>query len=213
MSAGVTGVSVTINGERTLLQVERTTMLLDALRNAGYTSVKYGCGTGDCGACTVLLDGDPIHSCQVRALDVDGHEVTTVEALAPLPTAPDRSSSQLHPIQRAFVETGAIQCGYCTPAQLLVAKALLDRNPDPSEEQIREALSGVLCRCTGYVKIVQAVQRGAALIRGEQVSPFAPVNLTSGADGIPTGSGALWNGQLAEVPPPRSSSHCLTWNP
>ncbi len=152
---------LTINGEERALTVSRTEQLLDALRRAGYTSVKYGCGTGDCGACTVLLDGQPVHSCQMRALDAEGREVTTVEALS--------RDGGLHPLQQAFIETGAIQCGYCTPAQILTAKALLDRNPDPTEAEIREALAGVLCRCTGYVKIVQAVQRAAAMLRGENV--------------------------------------------
>jgi putative selenate reductase molybdopterin-binding subunit len=154
-------ITLTINGEEKTLDVRRTEQLLDALRRAGYASVKYGCGTGDCGACTVLLDGQPVHSCQMRAAQAESREVTTVEALS--------AGDQLHPIQQAFIEAGAIQCGYCTPAQVLVAKALLDRNPDPSEEEIREALSGVLCRCTGYVKIVQAVQRAAAMLRGEEV--------------------------------------------
>jgi putative selenate reductase molybdopterin-binding subunit len=150
----------TINGEEKTLEVGRTERLLDALRRAGYTSVKYGCGTGNCGACTVLVDGQPVHSCQMRAADAEGREVMTVEGL---------SGEGLHPLQRAFIEAGAIQCGYCTPAQLLTAKALLDRNPDPTEAEIREALGGVLCRCTGYVKIVQAVQRAAAMLRGEAV--------------------------------------------
>jgi aerobic-type carbon monoxide dehydrogenase small subunit (CoxS/CutS family) len=110
---------------------------------------------GDCGTCTILLGGEPVHSCQLRVADVAGRSITTLEALSPGPTL------GLHPIQRAFIEAGAIQCGYCTPAQILTAKALLDRNPDPTEEEIREAMAGVLCRCTGYVKIVQAVQLAA----------------------------------------------------
>jgi len=161
-------ITLTINGEEKSLNVRRAETLLLALRRASYTSVKYGCGTGDCGACTVLLDGQPVHSCQIRAVEADGHEITTVEALTGQP-----GFSGLHPIQQAFVETGAIQCGYCTPAQILTAKALLDRNLDPTEEEIREAMSGVLCRCTGYVKIVQAVQRAAALLRGEPVEDVA----------------------------------------
>jgi aerobic-type carbon monoxide dehydrogenase small subunit (CoxS/CutS family) len=165
-------VKLTINGEERTLTVGRTERLLDALRSAGYTSVKYGCGTGDCGACTVLLEGQPVHSCQVRAADATGREVTTVEGL---------SGSGLHPLQQAFIDTGAIQCGYCTPAQLLTAKALLDRNPDPTEAEIREALSGVLCRCTGYVKIVQAVQRAAAITRGAKYH-FAPPRVISPPD-------------------------------
>ncbi len=162
-------ITLTINGEEQTLQVHVGDTLLDALRAASYTSVKYGCGTGDCGACTVLVDGEPVHSCQMRAVHADGHRIFTVEGLAPYPA---REVDDLHPLQRAFVETGAIQCGYCTPAQMLTAKALLDRNPDPTREEIEEAISGVLCRCTGYIKIVQAVERAAALMRGEGVASF-----------------------------------------
>ncbi len=172
-------ITLTINGEEKTLHVHVADTLLDALRAASYTSVKYGCGTGDCGACTVLLDGEPVHSCQLRAVHADGRRVFTVEGLAPFPA---RGVEDLHPIQRAFVETGAIQCGYCTPAQMLTAKALLDRcersGVTPSREEIEEALSGVLCRCTGYVKIVQAVERAAALMRGEEVEPFRHVEAT-----------------------------------
>ena len=162
-------ISLTVNGVETTLKVHAADTLLDALRAASYTSVKYGCGTGDCGACTVLLDGEPVHSCQLRAVQAEGHRVFTVEGLASYPA---RDLDDLHPIQRAFVETGAIQCGYCTPAQMLSAKALLDRNVNPTREEIEEALSGVLCRCTGYLKIVQAVVRAAALMRGENLAPF-----------------------------------------
>jgi putative selenate reductase molybdopterin-binding subunit len=163
-------IMLTINGEEKTLTVRRSEILLDALRRASYTSVKHGCKTGDCGACTILLDGEPVHSCMLPAVKAEGREVTTIEALA--------QGDRLHPIQEAFIETGAIQCGYCTPAQILVIKALLDRNPDPTEEEIREALAGVLCRCTGYLKIVQAVQRAAAILRGEEVRPFTPVQAT-----------------------------------
>jgi putative selenate reductase molybdopterin-binding subunit len=163
-------IALTINGKERTLTVHRSETLLDALRRASYTSVKHGCKTGDCGACTVLLDGEPVRSCMLAAVKAEGRALTTVEALA--------QDSQLHPIQEAFIETGAIQCGYCTPAQILVAKALLDHNPNPSEDEIREALTGVLCRCTGYVKVVQAVQRAAAVLRGENVEPFTPVQAT-----------------------------------
>jgi len=175
-------ITLTINDEEKTLQVHAGDTLLDALRAASYTSVKYGCGTGDCGACTVLLDGEPVHSCQMRAVRAAGHRVFTVEGLAPFPA---REIDDLHPIQRAFVETGAIQCGYCTPAQMLAAKALLDRNSDPTRAQIEEALSGVLCRCTGYVKIVQAVERAAALMRGEEVAPFRHLEGTLAEDQSP----------------------------
>jgi putative selenate reductase molybdopterin-binding subunit len=158
-------IGLTINGEGNTLTVRRADTLLDALRRAGYASVKFGCGTGDCGACTVLLDEQPVRSCQVRAVEVEGREVLTVEALS--------VGDELHPIQQAFIEAGAIQCGYCTPAQILAAKALLDRNSDPTRDEIREAMSGVLCRCTGYVKIVEAVERAAAALRGESAGPIA----------------------------------------
>jgi len=161
MSEEKSMVRLTINGEERTLTVSRGETLLRALRAASCTSVKFGCGTGDCGACTVLLDGEPVHSCQMRAVEAEGREVLTLEGLAP------PEADALHPLQQAFIDAGAIQCGYCTPAQILVAKALLDRNPDPGEEQIREAMAGVLCRCTGYVKIVQAVQQAAAILRGE----------------------------------------------
>jgi putative selenate reductase molybdopterin-binding subunit len=163
-------ITLTINGQEKTLTVYRSETLLDALRRASYTSVKHGCKTGDCGACTVLLDGEPVCSCMLPAVKAEGRTVTTVEALA--------QGGDLHPIQEAFIETGAIQCGYCTPAQILVTKALLDRNSDPTEKEIREALAGVLCRCTGYVKTVQAVQRAAALLRGESVEPFTPIRAT-----------------------------------
>jgi putative selenate reductase molybdopterin-binding subunit len=178
MSEEISFVELTVNGKDRSLPVERTTSLLDALRGAGYTSVKYGCGVGDCGACTVLLDGVPVHSCQLRAVDVEGRRVSTVEALADDPAASWLDWAGLHPLQRAFIEAGAIQCGYCTPAQLLVAKALLDRNSEPSEAEIREAMSGVACRCTGYVKIVQAVQWAAAMLRGEEMPSIAPIHAT-----------------------------------
>ena len=175
---GSVAIRLTINGKEKTLIVGRLETLLDALRRASYTSVKHGCKTGDCGACTILLDGQPVYSCQMRAVQAEGHEVTTVEALASRPQPPFAGDGPLHPIQQAFVKAGAIQCGYCTPAQILVAKALLDRNPDPTEQEIREAMSGVLCRCTGYVKVVQAVRRAAALLRGDKVSPVTSVEAT-----------------------------------
>jgi putative selenate reductase molybdopterin-binding subunit len=175
-------IRVTLNGEERTLTARPTATLLDALRAAGLTSVKYGCGVGDCGVCTVLVDGQPVRSCQVKVREVEGRDVLTAEGLACPPQAGAQDWETLHPLQRAFIEVGAIQCGYCTPAQILTAKALLDRNPDPTEAEIREALSGVLCRCTGYVKIVQAVQRAAAMLRGEPVPPFAPVRVTLAAE-------------------------------
>jgi putative selenate reductase molybdopterin-binding subunit len=146
--------------------------LLSVLRGLGYYGVKHGCETGECGACTILLDGKPVNSCVMLALQAEGHRIQTIEALGEHPEKGWKVSEGLHPLQQAFVESGAIQCGYCTPAQILTAKELLDRNPNPSEAQVREALSGVLCRCTGYIKPVQAVLRAAAILRGEQVEPL-----------------------------------------
>ena len=125
-------------------------MLVEVLRDQlELTGTKVACGEGECGACTVLLDGQPVNSCLVPALKVQGREVLTVEGLASL--------GELHPLQKAFVEHGAVQCGYCTPGMLMSAKALLDHNPNPTEEEVRLAISGNLCRCTGYAKIVEAV--------------------------------------------------------
>ena len=165
-------IGLTINGEKKTLAVRRGETLFDALRAASYFGVKNGCRTGDCGACTILLDGQPVYSCTLPAARAEGQEVLTVEGLA--------SGGKLHPLQQAFIEAGGSQCGYCTPAQLMTAKALLDRNPSPTEAEIREAMSGVLCRCTGYVKIVQAVQRAAAMLRGEEVAPVKPVHAMLG---------------------------------
>jgi aerobic-type carbon monoxide dehydrogenase small subunit (CoxS/CutS family) len=148
-------IELSVNGDVRHFDAEARTSLLDLLRREGYCGVKHGCETGECGACAVLLDGRPVNSCLTLALRAHGRSVTTVEGLG----TPDR----LHPIQSAFVETGAIQCGYCTPAMELCAKALLDAIPDPTEAEAREALAGCLCRCTGYVKPVEAVLRAARL--------------------------------------------------
>ncbi len=156
-------IALTINNVDRKLLVGKDESLLDALRHASYFSVKCGCDDDTCGVCTVLLNSKPVRSCMVKAVDAVGKMITTVEGLS--------QDGELHPIQRAFAETGAIQCGFCTPAQVLAAKVLLDKEPDPTEAQIRKALNGVLCRCTGYVRPVEAVQRAAAMLRGEQVEP------------------------------------------
>jgi carbon-monoxide dehydrogenase small subunit len=141
----------TVNSRAYEVAVSPKRTLAEFLRDdLGLTGVKLGCGEGECGACTILLDGRPVASCIVLALEAQGREVLTIEGLADGP--------ELHPLQRAFVQEGAIQCGFCTPGMILSAKALLDRNPDPSEDEIRQALAGNLCRCTGYQKIVQAVK-------------------------------------------------------
>jgi carbon-monoxide dehydrogenase small subunit len=143
--------SMKLNGEEVTVQVKPSALLVEVLRDQlELTGTKVACGEGECGACTVLLDGEPVNSCLVPALKAQGREVLTVEGLAPL--------GDLHPLQKAFVEHGAVQCGYCTPGMLMSAKALLDHNPNPTEEEVRLAISGNLCRCTGYAKIVEAIQ-------------------------------------------------------
>jgi putative selenate reductase molybdopterin-binding subunit len=160
----------TLNGKAVELEVDGRETLLEVLRERlGLFSVKHGCETGECGACAVLIDGEPRNTCVMLAPQVDGHEVVTIEALGEHPDPGWRESQGLDPIQQAFIETGAIQCGYCTPAMILAARALLQEEANPTEAQVREALSGVLCRCTGYLKPVQAVLRAAAVLRGESV--------------------------------------------
>jgi carbon-monoxide dehydrogenase small subunit len=141
---------LTVNGEEYEVVVAPNQTLLEVLRDDLYlTGTKEGCGEGACGTCTVLLDGKPVRSCLTLAVEVQGREVTTVEGLA--------SMGELHPVQRAFVEYGAIQCGFCAPGMILTAKALLDENPSPTEQEARQAISGNVCRCTGYAKIVEAI--------------------------------------------------------
>jgi len=146
-------IRTTINGQERTLEIKANMLLMDLLRRERCYSVKHGCETGDCGACAVLLDGKAVNTCIMLAAQAHEKQIVTLEALG----TPD----QLHPLQSAFVETGAIQCGYCTPAMILVAKELFDRNPNPSEADVREALAGVLCRCTGYVKPVEAILAAA----------------------------------------------------
>jgi carbon-monoxide dehydrogenase small subunit len=152
-------VSTTVNGDPVEFACPEDETLLDSLRNrAGLTGVKEGCGTGDCGACSITLDGRLICSCLVLGVEANGREVGTVEGLS--------DGSNLHPLQEQFIEHAALQCGVCTPGFLVAANALLTRNPDPDEQEIRYALAGNLCRCTGYDKIVRAVQAAAAEMRG-----------------------------------------------
>jgi putative selenate reductase molybdopterin-binding subunit len=164
-------ITLTLNGQPVTLAVQPNELLMSALRRHSLWSVKHGCETGECGACTVLIDGQPTPSCLILAAQVAGRDITTLEALG-------TTSRDMHPLQKAFVETGAIQCGYCTPGQILCAKALLDQTLGPSEAEIREAIAGVLCRCTGYVKPVQAVMRAAAAMRGESADPISGEALT-----------------------------------
>jgi carbon-monoxide dehydrogenase small subunit len=142
-------ININVNGEEYRLEVKPNRVLLDALReDIGYTGTKKGCGLGKCGACTVLLDGRPVHSCLILAPQVDGKEITTIEGIA---------GEKPHALQNAFVEKGAVQCGFCTPGMINTAKALLDTNPDPDEAEIKLAIAGNLCRCTGYNQIVSAI--------------------------------------------------------
>jgi carbon-monoxide dehydrogenase small subunit len=147
-------VVVRVNGQERSADVEPRVLLVDFIRtNLGLTGTHIGCDTSSCGACTVLLDGEPVKSCTQLAVAVTGRSITTVEGLA--------NGAELDPIQVGFHEEHGLQCGFCTPGMMLVGKALLDSNPDPSEEQIRWAISGNICRCTGYINIVKAVQHAA----------------------------------------------------
>jgi carbon-monoxide dehydrogenase small subunit len=147
-------ITVTINDEIELVDVPSHMTLLQMLRQKlALTGTKNGCAAGECGACTVMMNGEPVNSCIVLAVECDGAQITTVEGLA--------HDGQLDPVQAALVEAGGVQCGFCTPGVLISARALLDRNPNPAEPEIREALVGNLCRCTGYVRIVQGVKQVA----------------------------------------------------
>ena len=151
---------LTINEKESRVEVLGAETLLDLLRRLGYKSVKFGCGEGACGVCTVLMDGRPVNSCLILAVTANGRDIITVDDLGTI--------QKPHILQTSFVETGAVQCGFCTPGMILAAKALLDRNASPSEDEIKEALDGNLCRCTGYVQIIEAVQLAARRIRAKK---------------------------------------------
>jgi carbon-monoxide dehydrogenase small subunit len=147
-------IEITVNGRKRRFDVEPNKLLLNLVRDDLYfTGTKYGCGIGECGACTVHLDGEAVLACMVLAVDADGRRVDTIEGVA--------DGNRLDPVQEAYIEEGAIQCGFCTPGFVMTTKALLAENPDPSEAEIREYLKGNYCRCTGYVNIVRAVQSAA----------------------------------------------------
>ena len=151
-------VTTTVNGDPAEFLADPRETLLDALRDQlGLTGTKEGCGTGDCGACSVIVDGVLVCSCLMLAAEAEGKKVETIEGMA---------SEELHPLQRQFIEHAALQCGFCTPGILVAAKALLERNPNPTDTEIRYWLAGNLCRCTGYDKIIRAVQDAAAEMRG-----------------------------------------------
>ena len=153
-------IKLRVNGDVYLLQVDSRRTLLEVLREQlGLTGTKEMCNKGDCGGCTVLLDGRAVLSCMMLAVEADGKEILTIEGLA-------GKEYQLHPLQKAFVDHGAIQCGYCTPGFIMSAKALLDRNMDPTPDEIKRAISNNICRCTGYVQIVEAIEAAAKEMRG-----------------------------------------------
>jgi carbon-monoxide dehydrogenase small subunit len=147
-------ISLKVNGREHTLSVEPRQTLLDTLRyDLRLTGTKEGCGDGNCGSCTILMDGQAVNSCLVLAVEADGHNLITIEGLA--------QDGKLHPLQQSFIDEGAVQCGFCTPGMIMNAKAILDVNPHPTEEQVRLAIAGNLCRCTGYDKIVRAILKVA----------------------------------------------------
>ncbi len=153
-------VTLNINGEEYQLEIGKRWTLLYVLRDVlNMTGTKYGCGTGDCGVCKVLIDGEPVNSCTYLATRAQGKEIITIEGLS--------KDGRLTPVQQAFVETGAIQCGFCTPGMVITTTALLRRNPNPTREEIIAGLDNNLCRCTGYVKIIEAIELAARRMRGE----------------------------------------------
>ncbi len=169
-------ITLKVNGIEHIIEAPPSTTLLAALRGLGFHGVKFGDEHGLTGADTVLLDGKPVNAGSLLAAQAEGHAVATIEALGEHPEQGWRKTDGLHPLQKAFVESGAIQCGYCTPAQILAAKSLLEKNPNPSEAEVREAISGVLCRCTGYLKPVQAVMKAAAEMRGDEPIDISSIN-------------------------------------
>jgi len=150
-----------INGQDREIEVRPNELLVDVLRERlGLTGTKIGCEAGECGACTVLINGKPTLSCLTLAVECEGKEILTIEGIG------DAAKGELHPVQKAFVKHYGVQCGFCTPAMILTAKAFLDKNPNPKEEEIREAINGVICRCTGYMQIVESIQAAAEEMRG-----------------------------------------------
>jgi carbon-monoxide dehydrogenase small subunit len=154
-------IELKVNGELFRIKVETRRTLLEVLRETlGLTGTKEMCNKGDCGGCTVMIDGKPVLSCLTLAIEAQGKDILTIEGLA--------KGYELHPIQQAFVDHGAIQCGYCSPGFIMSAKALLDRNPHPTEDEIKEGISNNICRCTGYVQIVEAIQAAAEMMGGKR---------------------------------------------
>ncbi len=167
-------VSFVFNGNQMKMSVEDHWTLLHLIREElGYTGTKEGCGSGECGACTVVVDGDAVNSCLYLAMEIDGKELLTIEGLA-------AGDGTLHPIQKAFVEKGGIQCGFCSPGMILSAKALLDENPNANEDEIKHAIAGNICRCTGYVQIIDSIKSVSGLYQEED----EPVAAWDGHDGM-----------------------------
>jgi carbon-monoxide dehydrogenase small subunit len=152
-------INLKVNGQDYEVFIEPNKTLVDVLRkDLNLTGTNKGCGTGDCGACTVVMNGNAVNSCLVLAMDADGAEIITIEGLA----RDKENGKELHPIQQAFIDEGAVQCGFCTPGMIMVVKDFLDKNPNPTEEDYKTAISGNLCRCTGYTKIVKAIEKVAS---------------------------------------------------
>lgn len=157
-------IELRVNGQLYSADIEQSETLLHTLRDRlNLTGTKEGCGTGDCGACTVVVDGQALNACLLLAIRMQGKDILTIEGLA--------EDGSLHPLQQAFIERGGLQCGYCTPGMLLSAKALIDRNGNPTDAEIRTAIAGNLCRCTGYTKIVESIRAGAETIRAQKEVP------------------------------------------
>lgn len=153
-------IELKINGRQKVLEIEQDWSLLYIIREVlGLTGTKCGCGEGNCGTCTVIMNGKAVRSCKVKGSTLNGAEILTIEGVA--------DGEELHPIQKAFIEAGAVQCGFCTPGMIMRAKALIDQNPDPTEQEVRQALAGHICRCGGFEKIVEAILNAAREMRGE----------------------------------------------
>ncbi|RQG91106.1 (2Fe-2S)-binding protein [Natrarchaeobius halalkaliphilus] len=178
--------TLTVNGTERMIEVEPRRLLVHALReNLDLTGTHIGCDTGNCGACTVLVDGEPIKSCLAFAVQADGSEILTVEGMEELPAA----AGELHPLQEGFHEEHGLQCGYCTPGMIIAGKALLDENPDPDEDEIREAISGNLCRCTGYQNIVRSIEYAADELESRAAADGGtPIDSTNSSSLGATGS-------------------------
>lgn len=151
-------ISIIVNGEKRKVSIDENLRLLDLLRDElGLIGTKEGCGEGECGACTVIMDGKTVNSCMVMAFQADGSEITTIEGL--------EKEGEMHPVQKAYIDAGAVQCGFCIPGMVISTKALLDKNPNPDRDEIREGLSGNLCRCTGYNKMLDATEKAMEYIK------------------------------------------------